>query len=77
MMTTNQIKSVKVFDLDTKKHQFNIEVYNSNENHIRGYVAKKLDGTQIGNTRFFMLHKTITEVSAEFKKYIRQNNVII
>jgi hypothetical protein len=74
MQTTSFIKTIPVQDLDSKVHIFNIEVFKSNENNIRGYIAKTLTGKEIA-TKFFMDYKTAIEVTAAFRKLIRDNRI--
>jgi hypothetical protein len=70
-----KVKTIACFDCDTSKHIFDIEVYKASENHIRGYVAMRLDGTQIGETRFFIEHVVPLKIIAAFKKEIREKNI--
>jgi len=70
----NFIKTIKVMDLDTKEHIFNIGMWTTNENHYRYYIAATLSGKEI-NKRVYMEHVTIIEVTAAFRKHIRNNRI--
>jgi len=71
IVKTKYIKTVKVEDIDTGEHLFNLEVWKSSENNVRAYVGVTLKGVEF-STRFFMEHKTIAEVRYAFKKEIRE-----
>jgi len=70
---TTKRRTIEVKNLDNGNHVFNIEVYNTNENHVRGYRAVNLKGGEIA-TKYYMEHVTIIEVTAAFRKLIREQN---
>jgi hypothetical protein len=74
MQTTNYIRTITIQDLDTKQNIFKIELYNTNENNIRGYIAKTLHGSEFCR-KFYMDYKSIIEVTAAFRKHIRDNKI--
>jgi hypothetical protein len=69
-------RTIKVDNLDTGKHDLNIEKWTTGENNVYAYICKDISGKVIG-TKCFMEHVKINEITHKFRKDIREKRIIL